>query len=119
MLAASRTDPTERLSRSELLSWVMTDRHSGFGRPIQLRFVHGGDERPTISGTVSGTGLPIMLPLSERLPSTLSSTGKPVSFEGFNGTMRPSDFSPPYVAGVRSCELPGAARDRRSGCGRA
>jgi hypothetical protein len=77
--------------------------------------VHGGGERPAISGTVSGTGLPIMLPLSGRLPSTLSFPGKPASFEGFNGTMRPSDFSPPCVAGVRFASFP----DRRSGCGRA
>jgi len=97
----------------------MTDRRSGFGRPIQFRLVHGGGDRPAISGAVSGTGLPIMLPLSGRLPSTLSAAGKPALFEGFNGSTHPSDFSCPYIAGVRSCELPGAARDRRGGCGQA
>jgi hypothetical protein len=97
----------------------MTHRHSGFGRPIQFRFVHGGGDRPAISGTVSGTGLPILLPSSGRLPSTLSAAGKPALFEGFNGTTHPSDFSPPFIAGVRSCELPGAARDRRGGRERA
>jgi hypothetical protein len=83
-------------SRSGLLSRVMTDQRSGFGRPIQFRFMHHGGDWPTISGSVSGVGLPITLPLSGRLPSALSA-----------------------IAGARSCDLPGAARDRRSGCGRA
>jgi hypothetical protein len=68
---------------------------------------------------VSGAGLPIMLPLSGRLPSTLSAAGVPTLFEGFISTTHPSDFSCSYIAVVRSYELPGAARDRGCGCGRA
>ena len=72
MPRSPRTDPAVRLSRSGLLSRVVADRHSGFGRPIQLRFGHGGGTRPALSGSGSGTGLPFMLPSSGRLPSTLS-----------------------------------------------
>jgi len=52
----------------------------------------------------------LALSSSGRLPSTPSAAARATLFESFIGTTRLSDFSRPYIAGVCSSELPGAAR---------
>ena len=57
--------------------------------------------------------MPTGLPLTRRLPSIPSATGRPALFEDFLGTMHLSDFSGPFIVGYSLFGLSDA--DRRGG----
>ena len=65
MLAAPRTDPGVRLSRTGLLSRVIPLRRSGFERPMQLRSRTGPVQVARCPGSVPGACFAVRSPLNQ------------------------------------------------------
>jgi hypothetical protein len=109
---APRTDPAVRLSRSGLLSQVTTRRHSGLGRPIQSGTCRNEAASLGNRHCVRHGWAPSGSPRPHAFPPPSPPPTPPALFESFNGTTHTSDVSCPCIAGVRSSELPSAARCR-------